>query len=89
MKSIQKTLLGIAMVALSGSLPAMAQVFIINDNLDAKTGVTAGYTFGDVTNAIHNYVADAGVGGSVGAVVMSDFLPPGVGYGGAGLPVSG
>ncbi len=41
-----------------------------------------GYTFGDVTNATRNYVAGAGVGGSVGVVVISDFVPPGVGYGG-------
>ena len=61
-----------------------AQVIIINDNLDsyANGTVTAGYTFGDVANSSHTYVAGAGVGGSTAAVIQSDFTPPGVGYGG-------
>lgn len=61
-----------------------AQIYIINDNLDsyANGTVTAGYTFGDVANSSHTYVAGAGVGGSTAAVIQSDFTPPGVGYGG-------
>jgi len=69
-------------IALAGFASAQAQTYVINDNLDSYSGNTAGYTFGDVANASHTYVSGAGVGGSVGAVVMSDFTPPGVGYGG-------
>lgn len=70
------------LVAAAGNL--QAQVYIINDNLDSNANGTAtpGYTFGDVTNASHTYVAGAGVGGSTAAVIQSDFTPPGVGYGG-------
>jgi hypothetical protein len=73
--------LGIAAVVVSIA-GARAQVTIISDNLDSYSGNTAGYTFGDVTNASHTYAAGAGVGGSVGAKILSDFTPPGVGYGG-------
>ena len=82
MKRISKGLLGIA-VLLGAVAAAQAQVTIINDDLNANTvgNVTAGYTFGDVANATHTY-QPVGVGGSVGALVSSDFIPPGVGYGG-------
>jgi hypothetical protein len=70
-------------IAFGGFVAAsQAQIIIINDNLDSYSGATAGYTFGDVANASHTYISGAGVGGSVGAVLMSDFTAPGVGYGG-------
>jgi hypothetical protein len=70
--------LGLALIGTA----AHGQINIINDNLDAYSGPTPGYTFGDVANATRDYTAGAGVGGSVGAVITSDFTPPGVGYGG-------
>ena len=68
--------------AAAGNL--QAQIYIINDNLDANVNgsPTPGYTFGDVANASHTYVAGAGVGGSTAAVIQSDFTAPGVGFGG-------
>lgn len=61
----------------------MAQVTIFFDNLDSKTvgSTTPGYTFGDVANATRTYQS-VGVGGSVAALLQSDFTAPGVGYGG-------
>lgn len=81
MKRINKILCGAAF--LGAVAAAQAQVTIVNDNLNANTvgSATAGYTFGDVSNPTHTYQL-VGVGGSVGALVTSDFLPPGVGYGG-------
>jgi hypothetical protein len=72
----------VLLFAVAGNL--QAQVYIINDNLDSYPSgtATAGYTFGDVTNASHMYLSGAGVGGSTAAVIQSDFTPPGVGYGG-------
>ena len=61
---------------------AQGQINIINDDLNSYSGPTPGYTFGDVLNPTRNYVAGVGVGGSVGALVTSDFTAPGVGYGG-------
>jgi hypothetical protein len=80
----RKLLEAMAAVALLAGLTAtaQAQVNIISDNLDSHSGATGGYTFGDVTNASHTYVSGVGVGGSVGALIMSDFTAPGVGYGG-------
>ena len=73
-----------ALLVVAGAGKLQAQIFIINDDLNsyANGSVTAGYTFGDVANSSHTYVAGAGVGGSTAAVVQSDFVPPGVGYGG-------
>jgi hypothetical protein len=70
------------LIAAVGNL--QAQIYIINDNLDANVNGTAsaGYTFGDISNASHTYVSGAGVGGSIGVVIQSDFTNPGVGYGG-------
>lgn len=70
------------LVAIAGNL--QAQIYIINDNLDANANgsATPGYSFGDVANASHTYVAGAGVGGSTAAVIQSDFTAPGVGFGG-------
>lgn len=64
---------------------SQAQFTIFSDNLDANTPgtSTAGYTFGDVANTTFTYVAGAGTGGSIGAVLMTDLTVPGVGYGGA------
>jgi len=82
MKRALKTIAAVAFVSI-GSLPATAQVTIFFDNLDSKTvGSTApGYTFGDVANATRTYQS-VGVGGSVAALLQSDFTAPGVGYGG-------
>jgi len=72
----------VAAVLVSLAATTQAQVYVINDNLDSYSGGTPGYSFGDVANATRNYVAGAGVGGSVGAVMATDFTPAGVGYGG-------
>lgn len=50
-----------------------AQVTIFSDNLDSLSGNTPGYNFGDAVNFSHTYVAGVGVGGSVGARILSDF----------------
>jgi len=55
------------------ALSADAQVTIFSDNLDSLTGNTPGYSFGDAVNFSHTYVASVGVGGSVGARILSDF----------------
>jgi len=55
------------------ALSTMAQVTIFSDNLDSLSGNTPGYSFGDAINFSHTYVAGAGVGGSVGARILSDF----------------
>jgi PEP-CTERM motif len=52
---------------------ATAQVTIFSDNLNSLSGNTPGYSFGDAVNFSHTYVAGVGVGGSVGARVLSDF----------------
>ena len=74
--------LAIALVLVGVATVSQAQVTLINDNLDSYSGPTPGYFFGDATNFSHTYVSGLGVGGSVGAQVLSDFTPPGVGYGG-------
>jgi hypothetical protein len=63
------------------ALPAMAQV-IFSDNFNSLSGPTPGYSFGDAVNSSHNYTAGVGVGGSVGAQVLSDFSSGPNGYGG-------
>ena len=55
------------------TLCAMGQVTIFSDNLNSLSGNTPGYSFGDAVNFSHTYVAGAGVGGSVGARILSDF----------------
>jgi hypothetical protein len=52
---------------------ATAQVTIFSDNLNSLSGNTPGYNFGDAVNFSHTYVAGVGVGGSVGARILSDF----------------
>jgi hypothetical protein len=52
---------------------ATAQVTIFSDSLDSLSGNTPGYNFGDAVNFSHTYVAGVGVGGSVGARILSDF----------------
>ncbi len=64
------------------ALPALAQVTIFSDNFDSLSGPTPGYSFGDAVNSSHNYTAGVGVGGSVGAQVLSDFSSGPNGYGG-------
>jgi hypothetical protein len=78
----KQNLLAIAVVLAGTATVSQAQITIISDNLDSHSGATAGYSFGDATNFSHTYVSGVGVGGSVGAQVLSDFSPPGVGYGG-------
>ncbi len=64
------------------ALPALAQVTIFSNNFDSLSGPTPGYAFGDAVNFSHNYTAGVGVGGSVGAQVLSDFSSGPNGYGG-------
>jgi hypothetical protein len=55
------------------ALSATGQVTIFSDNLNSLSGNTPGYNFGDAVNFSHTYVAGVGVGGSVGARILSDF----------------
>jgi hypothetical protein len=55
------------------ALPAMAQVTIFTDNFDSLSGNAPGYSFGDAVNSSRTYAAGVGVGGSVGAQILSDF----------------
>src|SRR5437899_8191426 len=55
------------------ALPAGAQVTIFSDNLNSLSGNTPGYNLGDAVNVSPTYVAGVGVGGSVGARILSDF----------------
>jgi PEP-CTERM motif len=64
------------------ALSAMAQVTIFSNNFDSLSGPTPGYSFGDAVNFSHNYTAGVGVGGSVGAQVLSDFSSGPNGFGG-------
>lgn len=64
------------------AVPALAQVTIFANNFDSLSGPTPGYSFGDAVNFSHNYTAGVGVGGSVGAQVLSDFASGPNGYGG-------
>jgi hypothetical protein len=83
MKTIpMKNVLAVAALLAAMAAASHAQVTILSDNLDSRSGVTPGYSFGDATNFSHTYVSGVGVGGSVGAQVLSDFNPPGVGFGG-------
>ena len=63
--------------------PAVAQlpVTIFTNNFNSWSGTAPGYYYGDAANVSHTYVNGAGVGGSVGARITSDFKPPGSGYG--------
>jgi hypothetical protein len=66
--------LGVLLVSASFcTFCASAQVTIFSDNLDSLSGNAPGYNFGDAVNFSHTYVAGVGVGGSVGARVLSDF----------------
>jgi hypothetical protein len=64
---------GLLLVASFLTVSAMAQVTIFTDNLDSLSGNSPGYSFGDAVNFSHTYVAGVGVGGSVGARILSDF----------------
>src|SRR3954464_4153455 len=64
------------------ALPALAQVTIFSNNFDSSSGPTPGYSFGDAVNSSHNYTAGVGVGGTVGAQVLSEFSSGPNGYGG-------
>jgi hypothetical protein len=76
-------LLGLVVALLGGvTATTQAQVTIFSENMESHIsgGSTPGYHFGDYTNDTHTYQAGAGVGGSIGAVVLSDFQNPPVGY---------